>query len=130
MKVKVLLLVCILLASVVAVQASIIRAERVMAQYSGFNIYTHSITDTGVVVRVRFRILARHEDGTRSWHYFGVTEAELPPEIYTDSPLTEYTYVQFPDAFNDLPVGGEYESALYDLGVSAGLYREGLKAGP
>lgn len=98
-----------------------------MADYSGFNIYTHSIQDTGIVLRVRFRILARHEDGTRSWHYFGVTEAELPPENYVDSPLTEYSYVQFPDAFNDLPADGEYERAIYELGVSAGSWREGLK---
>lgn len=98
-----------------------------MAQYSGFNIYTHSITDTGVVVRVRFRALARHEDGTRSWHYFGVEEAEVPPEVYVDSPLTEYDYVQFPQAFDDLPADGEYERAIYEISVSAGLFREGLK---
>lgn len=94
---------------------------------SGFNFYTHSIEDTGVVLRVRFRALAKHDDGTRSWHYYGVTEAEVPPEIYTDSPLTEYTYVQFPDAFNDLPADSEYESSVYDIGFKAGLYREGLK---
>jgi len=131
MKTKLLLVVCILLASVVAFQADLLRTEGVMAQYSGFNFFTHSIEDTGVVVRVRFRALARHEDGTRSWHYFGVTEAELPPEQYVDSPLTEYGYVQFPQGFNDIPTeGGEYNSAIYDLGFLSGLYREGLKTAP
>ena len=131
MKVKVLLAVCIVLASVVAFQASLLRSEEVMAQYSGFNFYTHSIEDSGVVYRIRFRALARHEDGTRSWHYFGVTEAEVPPEVYVDSPLTEYSYVQFPTDFGELPADGEYESQLYDLGFVVGLYKEGLKtAGP
>jgi hypothetical protein len=98
-----------------------------MATPESYNFYTHGIQDTGVVVRVRFRVLVRFSDWHYEWHYFGVDPVEVPPHVHEEAAVYEHSYVQFPDAFNDLPQDGVYEEAIYNIGFNAGLYSEGLK---
>lgn len=131
MKVKILYVLVVVLAAIVGIQWNLLREEVTMAQTPEYyQFYTYSITDTGVVVRVRFRVLVRFSDWHWEWHYFGITAAQVPPEIYQEAPLYEHNYVQFPTDFNALPKDGEYESSIYDLGFQAGLWKEGLKTGP
>ena len=128
MKVRSLLVVCILLASVVVFQADLLKSEGLMATDFGNieSLFTEGIEDSGVVVRVRFRVLVRYDDMSRQWHYFGVTEAERPPE--RDYPVTEYGYVQFPGAFSDLPnEQGTYDQMIYQIAVASGLFREAIR---
>jgi hypothetical protein len=85
--------------------------------------YTGGIQSVGSVKRVRFHF--RYcDDVTQAceWHYFGVDPDDSPP--MTADPVNEYTYVQFPTAFDDL--GQESVSTMFDLAIEAGRYREGI----
>jgi hypothetical protein len=94
------------------------------------SLFTHSIQDQGVSFEVSFTVRILLESGDRHWHYYGVTEAELPradlepnvPEL-ANAPFTEHAVVKFPQSFNDLP--GDMLNELYSLAVPAGLNREG-----
>jgi len=131
MKTKMLMALVVVLAVITGVQWNMLHEEVAMAATpEGYNFYTHGITDTGVVVRVRFRVLIRFSDWTYEWHYFGVDPAVVPPEHHQEAAVYEHPYVQFPTDFSSLPPDGEYERAIYDLGFQAGLWKEGLKIGP
>jgi hypothetical protein len=131
MKVKILTALVVVLATIVGIQANMIHEEAAMAATpESYNFYTHGITDTGVVVRVYYRVLVRFSDWTYEWHYFGVDPAEVPPEHHTDATVYEHSYVQFPTDFSELPADGEYEFNIYQIGFEAGLWKEGLKVGP
>jgi len=132
MKIKILTALVVILAVITGIQWNVLHEEAAMAQVTSesYNFYTHGITDTGVVVRVRFRVLVRYSDWHYEWHYFGVDPQAVPPEYQTDAPVYEHPYIQFPTDFNALPADGEYESAIYQIGFEAGLWKEGLKTGP
>lgn len=85
--------------------------------------YTDGIETVGVVKRIKFHCLVYYTDGTKEWHYFGVTAAEKPPT--TGHQVHEHAYVQFPqglDALNTI----EAEDILYNAGRISGFKREGL----
>ena len=86
--------------------------------------WTDGIEQAGVVRRVNYHCLVVFPDGSKQWHYFGSTPTEKPPT--TDDPISEHAYVQFPQAFDDLP-GDEGSDAIYSLGLRAGLHREGVE---
>jgi len=132
MKTKLLMVLVVVLASVVGIQANMLHEEVAMAEVTpeSYNFYTHGITDTGVVVRVYFRVLVRFSDWHYEWHYFGVDPDEVPPEYQTEAAVYEHPYVQFPTDFSELPQDGEYERLIYDLGFQAGLWKQGLKTEP
>ena len=131
MKVKILLVVCIVLASVVAFQADLLKTEEVKAVTpESYNFYTHGIEDSGVVVRVYYRVLVRFSDWHYEWHYFGVDPQEVPPHVHQEATVYELPYVQFPTDFSELPGDGEYEQHIYEIGFQAGLYKEGIKTAP
>ena len=131
MKVKILLVVCIVLASVVAFQADLLKTEEVKAVTpESYNFYTHGIEDSGVVVRVYYRVLVRFSDWHYEWHYFGVDPQEVPPHVHQEATVYEHPYVQFPTDFRELPGDGEYEQHIYEIGFQAGLYKEGIKTAP
>jgi len=99
-------------------------------KYEG--LWTVALTDAGATWRASFVIEIKDiNTGQISWHYFGVTEAEMPrstleanrPERWT-LPYFEYPYVNFPSAFGDLPEEMAFE--IYDLAVPSGLNREGV----
>ena len=87
-------------------------------------LYTDQIVDVGVVKRVYFYL--RHCDdstGACAWHYFGTDPEDFPP--WSDDPVNEYAYVQFPTAFDDL--GQDALFTMYELALQAGRGRENLK---
>ena len=131
MKIKLLTALVVVLAAIVGIQANMIHEEAAMAATpESYNFYTHGIEDSGVVVRVYYRVLVRFSDWTYEWHYFGVDPQEIPPEYQTEAPVFEHPYVQFQTDFSELPQDGEYEFNIYQLGFEAGLWKEGLKTGP
>ncbi len=83
------------------------------------------IDNAGITKRVVIRVHVRLNDGSGAWHYFGVTEAESPLPDFVDDPVFEHIYVQFPQAFDDLPAD-DADDIMYELGVKAGLSREGV----
>ena len=93
---------------------------------SPIEFYTVDLEDTGVVLRAHFYMCVQLEDGMKEWHYFGVDPVEYPPFPPNDSaPVFEHTYVQFPQAFNDLPET-EADPQIYGLALESGMNREGL----
>jgi hypothetical protein len=93
---------------------------------SPIEFWPDQIVDTGVVRRVYFHALLQFDDGSKEWHYFGTNPASVPPTgIYADEPVVTHTYVQFPDAFDDLPAD-DANFMVYEIGRIAGLNREGL----
>ena len=94
------------------------------------SLFTDKIEDAGVSFEVSFTVRILLENGDREWHYYGVTEAEMPraelepnvPEL-RNAPFFEHAVVKFPQSFNDLP--NEQYNDLYSLAVPAGLNREG-----
>lgn len=132
MKMKLLTALVVVLVGIIGIQANLLHEEVAMAEVTpeSYNFYTHGITDTGVVVRVYFRVLVRFSDWHYEWHYFGVDPDVVPPEYQTEAAVYEHPYVQFPTDFNEMPKDGEYEDAIYTIGFNAGLWKEGLKIGP
>ena len=132
MKVKILYGLVIFLAAIVGLQANMLHEEVAMAEVTpeSYNFYTHGIEDSGVVVRVYFRVLVRFSDWHYEWHYFGVDPQEVPPEYHQEATVFEHSYVQFPTDFSELPGDGEYEFNIYQIGFEAGLWKEGLKVAP
>ena len=93
---------------------------------SPIEFYTVQLEDTGVVLRAYFYMCVQFDDGSKEWHYFGVDPAEKPPFPPNDSaPVFEHTYVQFPQAFNDLPQD-DADPQIYGIAMMAGMNREGL----
>ncbi len=88
-------------------------------------LWPERIDKAGITKRVVIRVHVRLDDGTGAWHYFGITEAEAPKPHDESDPISEHTYVQFPQAFDDLTTE-EANDALFTLGVRAGLTREGV----
>ena len=84
------------------------------------------IVDTGVVRRVYFHACLQFDDGHKEWHFYGTD-----PDSVTlvgpnaDEPIFEHAYVQFPDAFDDLPAD-QAKPQIEGLALMAGLNREGL----
>ena len=88
--------------------------------------WTDALEDTGVVLRVYFHALVQEDNGDLVWHYWGTDPVEKPPTgIYFDLPIVEHEYVQFPQAFNDLPED-DANPQIYGLALMAGMNREGL----
>jgi len=86
-------------------------------------IWTDSIDTAGISRRVNFRAKLIDELGAITWHYFGTTEGDIPAP--NGETVVEHNFVQFPADFSEL---GEDENAtLYELGLRAGLRREGLE---
>jgi hypothetical protein len=102
--------------------------------YAGnHSIYTDQITAVGSVRRVHFRMLVRFQDditGVESfeWHYYGTTLLQHPlteyPEFMRNYPTFEHTYISFPQDVDNL--GWEANDYYFQLGILAGLRREGL----
>ena len=84
-------------------------------------LFTDQIVEVGNVRRIYFHF---HQAG--QWHYFGTTAAEAPPP--NADPVNEYTYVQFPQAFDNLPIQ-DSQDVLLELAIIAVKQREGLAGG-
>lgn len=99
-----------------------------------YSTYTDSIEAVGTVRRVYVRALVVFWDDvtsveTREWHYFGSTLAQYPLTVYPDFlrgyPVFEHPYISFPQDFDQL--GTEANDVYFNLGIQAGLHREGIK---
>ena len=85
-------------------------------------LYTDKIDEAGVSKRMYF--YCRIEiDGVNEWHYYGTDPVEKPP--FTEDPVNEYGYVQFPRDLDDLDKC-EANTLLYQMAQMAGLRREGI----
>lgn len=86
-------------------------------------LYPDQIVTLGSVKRVYFH-LRQCDDVTQecAWLYFGTSASQQPPT--TGDPVSEYTYVQFPTAFDDLGDGAI--PTMFDLALQAGRRRQGI----
>lgn len=82
-------------------------------------VFTDSYVDSGVSRTMEFHLMT-HD---RIWYYFGSDPVEHPPLPVGD--VTEVAAVQFPRDFSEL--GAEEADTLYQIGMSAGLRREGIE---
>ena len=89
--------------------------------------WTDQIQETGVVIRVYFHVLVQDDAGNKTWHFFG-TDADTTEIVgpNADEPRVQHDYVQFPQAWQDLP-GDELNPAIYGIALRCGLHREGLE---
>jgi hypothetical protein len=85
--------------------------------------FTDQIESVGNVKRMYFQALVVFDDGSKEWHYFGTTLADVPAR--TTDPAFEHAYVQFPQGLDDLDAD-KAEDFLYELGILSGFRREGL----
>ena len=93
---------------------------------SPIEFYTVQLEDTGIVLRAYFYMCVQHDNGDKEWHYFCVDPAEKPPfPPNDDAPVFEHNYVQFPQAFSDLPED-DANLHIYRIAKLAGMNREGL----
>jgi len=95
---------------------------------SVLEMWTDQIVAVGAVRRVYFHVLVDiYDDETgqtrREWHYFGTTPAQKPPT--SADPVFQHTYVSFPQDFDQL--GQDANDYYYQLGIQAGMHREGLR---
>lgn len=95
------------------------------------SVFTYALEDAGVNFDALFVVRIELNNGNLEWHYFGVTEADLPritlepnvPELF-NAPFFEHGSVRFPSAFNDLPE--ESRNEIYAIAIPSGLNREGV----
>lgn len=88
-------------------------------------LFTDEVEAIGNVRRVYYHSFVEMDDNTKRWLYFGTDPTDPGMEPTTDDPVYEYTYVQFPQAFDD--VGVEGEAALFQIGMISGYRREGYE---
>ena len=100
-----------------AIQAG--RAREGLSDVGVAAVFTDSYVDAGVSRTFGFHMMTND----RTWYYFGTDPAAYPPMPVGD--VIEVSAVQFPRDLGEL---GEWENdALYQIGVQAGLAREGIE---
>jgi len=82
-------------------------------------VFTDSYVDAGVSRTFGFHLMTYD----RVWYYFGTDPAVYPPMPVGD--VIEVSAVQFPRDLGEL--GDEANDALYEIGMRAGLAREGIE---
>jgi hypothetical protein len=83
--------------------------------------YTDQLESVGNVRRVYMHFLARFDDDTKRWYYFGTLPTDPGKAPTTADPVTTSGFVAFPADFS--LIGQDANDALYDLGIKAGLKR-------